>query len=59
MQTVKRSELTSLKMVAGNEKKYRRVIMYGVVNEWTGIGWITLKKATIEDRKTIPEMEEL
>jgi hypothetical protein len=46
-------------MVAGNEKKYRRVIMYGVVNEWTGIGWITLKKATIEDRKTIPEMEEL
>jgi hypothetical protein len=40
MKTVKRSELSNMKMVAGNEKKYDAVIVDGVVKEWVGIGWI-------------------
>jgi len=42
--TVKRSELSTMKMVAGNEKKYDAVIVKGVVMEWVGIGWIETKE---------------
>jgi hypothetical protein len=40
MKTVKRSELSNMKMVAGNENKYDAVIVDGVVKEWVGFGWI-------------------
>lgn len=52
-QTIKRSELTNLRMVAGNEKKYSVVIIDGVVKEWVGIGWIEIREPTEEDRKTL------
>lgn len=38
---VRRSDLTNIKMVAGNEKKYSKVIDDGQIIEWVGIGWIT------------------
>jgi len=40
---VKQSKLTTIAMVNGNEKKYKKVIdTDGLVKEWVGIGWITL-----------------
>ncbi len=40
---VKRSKLTTISMVAGNEKKYKKVIdTDGKVKEWVGIGWVEI-----------------
>jgi hypothetical protein len=52
--TVKRSELSNLRMTAGNEKKYSMVILEGILKEWVGIGWVGEDKATDEDRKKYP-----
>lgn len=56
MKTVKRSELGRLRMTAGNERKYNKVIVDGIVREWVGIGWLVLDKATEEDRQNYPTM---
>ena len=40
--TVTLGKLSNLRMVAGQEKNYSRVICNGKVNEWVGIGWIEL-----------------
>ena len=52
--TVKRSELGTLHMAAGNERKYNKVIVDGIVREWVGFGWIDLNKATEKDRQKYP-----
>jgi hypothetical protein len=52
---IKTSELSSLRMAAGNEKRYPIVIHNGTVKEWVGIGWIELRKATDDDCKRYPE----
>lgn len=39
---VKREKLTTISMVAGNEKIYKKVIDGGQVKEWVGIGWIDI-----------------
>lgn len=57
-QTITRAELTNLRMVVGNEKKYSVVIIDGVVKEWVGIGWIEIRKPTEEDLKTLPVVED-
>lgn len=53
---IHRSELSNLRMVAGNEKKYDIVIVGGVVKEWIGFGWIDLNKATEKDYKKYPQV---
>lgn len=53
---IHRSELSNLRMVAGNEKKYDIVIIGGVVTEWIGFGWIDLNDATEEDYKKYPQV---
>jgi len=53
-QTVKRSKLSNLHMVAGNEEKYPTVIHNDQLEEWVGIGWITIRPATDEDRLKFP-----
>lgn len=55
---VKRSELTNLRMVAGNERKYDKVIIDGRVKEWVGIGWIDLGMPSDADRLLLPEVDE-
>lgn len=45
MKTVHARELSSLKMAAGNEKKFPRVVLDGDVRDWVGIGWINSGKA--------------
>lgn len=49
--TVSFSEIGRLQMVAGGEKKIKRVILQGELKEWVAIGWITLRTATQDDRK--------
>jgi hypothetical protein len=48
------SDLSTIKMVAGNEKKYTRVIDDGVVKSWVGIGWVEEREATTEDLAQYP-----
>ena len=55
---VKRSELTNMKMVSGNESKYSRIIVDGVVKNWIGFGWIPEGKATKDDYNKYPVVEE-
>jgi hypothetical protein len=52
-------ELSTIKMVEGNEKLYRVVVDGDVVKEWVGIGWIELRKATDEDRAKHPVVERM
>ena len=51
MKIVKRSELSTIRMVAGNEKKYQRVIQNGIVKNWVGFGWVNEGEATNMDYK--------
>ena len=54
METVKATELSKLRMVAGNEKIYDAVIDEGVLKEWVGIGWIDIGPAAEEDYEKYP-----
>jgi hypothetical protein len=51
---IKRSELSNLKMVAGNEDRISKVILDGNVRQWVGIGWVDEGPATEADKLTIP-----
>lgn len=53
-----RGELSNLRMVAGNERKYDKVIDDGELKEWVGFGWITLREAVEEDYEKYPEAGE-
>ncbi len=54
---VKASELSKLRMTAGNENRYSKVIQDGRLLQWVGIGWIDLGAATEEDCSNYPEVE--
>lgn len=54
LKTVKSSELTTIKMVAGNERKYGKVVHGGKLKEWVGIGWIDVRSATSSDERRYP-----
>lgn len=54
MKTVHAREVSNIKMVSGNEKKYTKIIHNGIVKEWVGIGWIPLNEATQEDNEKYP-----
>lgn len=58
MNTVKSSELASFRMVAGNEKKYDKVVHNGVVKQWVGFGWVSEGPATDEDIAQYPTVVE-
>lgn len=51
---VKRDELTPMKMVAGNENLYSRVVDDGRLRGWVGIGWVDEGMATDEHRALYP-----
>ena len=56
--TVKRSALETVRMTAGNEKRYPAVIDHGIRKEWVGIGWIDTGKASATDYDTMPVVSE-
>jgi hypothetical protein len=58
MKTVKRSDLQTWKMVAGNEDVYNKVIDGNVVKEWATIGWIDIGSPSDEDRAILPTVVE-
>lgn len=58
MNTVKKSELTNLKMVQGNERLYPKVIVGDAVREWVGFGWIDTGVATEDDLRKYPKVVE-
>lgn len=51
---VQRRELTTIRMVAGNENLHPIVIDDRTVKEWVGIGWIDLRRATADDFTKYP-----
>lgn len=54
--TVHARELSAVKMVAGNENRYTRVIDSGNLKNWVGFGWIDEGPASAEDRAKYPEV---
>ena len=48
------SKLSTLRMAAGNEKLYSRVIMQGSVMFWVGIGWVKEGPAQPADFEVYP-----
>ena len=57
MKNIRRSEVTNIRMVARNEKKYSRIIMNNHVHNWVGFGWIDEGKATTKDKQKYPEVK--
>lgn len=49
--TIAVSELSNLKMVTRNEKKFTYVIHNGMLKQWVGIGWIDVRKPTAKDKE--------
>jgi|GEM_PF-6549890 len=49
MELVEISKLSRLRMVAGIEKRYSKVVHRNIIKEWVGIGWIELAYATNAD----------
>lgn len=47
-------ELSNLRMAAGNEKVYDKVVDEGTLKEWVGIDWFEVRKATAADKKLYP-----
>lgn len=48
------AELSSLSMLAGNEKKYSSVVKDQQVLTWVGMGWIPARPASDEDYGSLP-----
>lgn len=55
---VKRSELSNLRMVVGNEDLYTKVVDGDRLKEWVGIGWVDVGMATEEHRTLYPTVIE-
>ena len=51
---VTREELTKLRMVAGNEKRYSYIVDGDRVLQWVGIGWVEVRRPTAEDLESLP-----
>jgi len=59
--TIKRSELSTISMVAGKEKRIKCVLMPPQVlhrHRWVGIGWVDEGPATEADLKKYPTVIE-
>jgi len=56
MKTIKRSELSNMKMATGGEKRISQVIIDGSVMQWVGIGWVNEGKATKKQLATLPHV---
>lgn len=53
---VKRSELSTIKMTTGGEKRISKVILDGNVRQWVGIGWVDEGPATEADKLKYPRV---
>jgi hypothetical protein len=55
---VKRADLMTWKMVAGNEDTYNIVIDGDRLKQWVAIGWIDIGMATDEHRTLYPTIKD-
>lgn len=55
--TVTYRQVSTMAMVAGNEKKIRMVIHEENLKDWVGIGWVTIRKATARDKAMYPTVQ--
>lgn len=53
---IKRSELSTIKMVAGGEDRISKVILDGNVRQWVGIGWVDEGPASAADKLKYPRV---
>lgn len=53
---IRRSQLSTLRMVAGGEDNISKVIMNGNVHQWVGIGWVDEGKASKADEFKYPRV---
>ena len=51
---VSRSELSTSRMIGGNEKQFTSVIMDGKVNHWVGFGWVDEGEPNEDQKLTLP-----
>jgi hypothetical protein len=56
--TVKRDQLSTMRMVVGNEDIYSSVIDNGHRKDWVGLGWIDCGPATPADIANFPTVVE-
>lgn len=54
MKTITIDQVSTARMVAGNENKFSTIVHDGKVKQWVGIGWIDLRPATDQDRERFP-----
>ena len=53
-QVIPRKEISKLRMVAGNETLFTKIIDGGKVFQWVGIGWIDEGEADPNDYASLP-----
>lgn len=51
---VRRGQLSNIRMAAGNEKRYPKVIIDNILKEWVGIGWVGDEPPTVKERAVFP-----
>jgi hypothetical protein len=51
---IKAEECRIISMVAGNEKKFDKIIHNGLIKQWVGIGWVTEGPADSTDCDKYP-----
>ena len=56
--TVALSELSGAAMAAGNDQRYSRVIMRGVVIKWIQFAWINEGAPTVAQERSLPKVIE-
>jgi len=54
---MKTADVSTIRMVAGGERKIKRVIHDGFLKEWIGFAWIVLRRATKSDSKRHPTVD--
>lgn len=51
---LRRGDVTNAKMVAGNERRFTRVVVDGRVKCWVGIGWVDEGDPTPAQLRSLP-----
>jgi hypothetical protein len=50
-------QVSTLGMTTGGEKRHPIVIHDGLLKDWVGIGWVTLRTATVADARKYPKVK--
>ena len=51
---LRRSDVSNVAMVGGNEKRFTRIICDGRVQNWVGIGWVDEGPPSIAQQGRLP-----